>query len=220
MNMFRYGTIAVMLVILGLGLTAPAGSVEASGEAEASEEAPLEEPDEDVDESQFYARRHLSDTEALELQLESDSDRVERDVLTLDSEEIGDLRSTYRVRVFSDSYPIHKIYREGEEEPYRYAIPLQQPGQHEFMDLMYGIDADGTVHRIDLVVYREPYGGEVASRRFMRQFEDRSLNDSQFRVNLDVIHIAGATISAQSVARGTRKVLGLLRMKGLIPDGS
>jgi len=166
-------------------------------------------------ESKFYARRYLSETEALSYQ-HKQSDRVVRNRLELSDSDIQTIRSRYHVNVFTDSYTLYKIYKQDQSEPYRYVIPIQQSGQHEFIDLMYGVNADGTVNRIDLLVYREPYGGEVRSRRFMEQFEGRSLEDSEFRVNLDVIHISGATISSKSVARGTRKVLGMLKLKGYI----
>lgn len=168
------------------------------------------------EESKFYARRYMSETEALSYQ-RTENDRVETVEITLSDTDMRIIRDRQRVNIFTDEYTLYKLYRPDESEPYRYAMPIQYTGQHEFMDLMYGVNADGSVNRIDLMVYREPYGGEVKSRRFMRQFEGRSLEDSEFRVNLDVIHIAGATISARSVASGTRTVLEILRINGYIP---
>lgn len=168
-------------------------------------------------EGQFFARVYLSETEAVRLQKRRPGDRVDTTTVTLSDTALNRIRRRQRVRMFTDTYRVYRLSHPGDSRPYRFAVFLQQPGQHEHIDLMYGIDADGTVHRIDLLVYREPYGGEVRSRRFMRQFEGESLETSQFRVNLDVVHVVGATISSQSVARGTRKVLAILRLKGLIP---
>lgn len=167
-------------------------------------------------ESKFRPRRYMTESEAVDYQTQ-EGDRIEETTITLTDTEIKKLRKRQRVNVFTRDYTLYKIVREDESEPYRYAMPIQQSGQHEYMDLMYGINADGTINRIDLMVYREPYGGEVRSRRFMRQFKGRSLRDSEFRVNIDVIHIAGATISAKAVSAGTRKVLEILRLKGYIP---
>lgn len=166
--------------------------------------------------SKFHARRYMSETEALSYQTQS-GNRVEETTITISDSQIKTLRKRQRVNVYTDQYTLYKIFRSGESEPYRYAMPIQETGQHKFMDIMYGVNADGTINRIDLMVYREPYGGEVKSRRFMQQFEGRSLKDSEFRINLDVVHIAGATISARSVSSGTRKVLEILRLKGYIP---
>lgn len=161
----------------------------------------------------FFARRYMTESRALNLQSKK-AGKIEEEIIQVSDETKRKIRQDVRVSLYQDTYTIHKIYKKNAEVPYRYAIHLKQPGQHKFMDLMYGVNRDGTINRIDLMVYREPHGMEVQQRRFMAQFEDRSLEDSQFRVNLDVIHIAGATISAKSVARGTRKVLALLEKKG------
>ncbi len=169
------------------------------------------------EDGRFFAREYLSETEAVDLQKRRPDDRARRSVITLTDTEVERIRRRQRVKMFTDTYRVYRLYGSQDTRPYRYAVFLQQPGQHEYIDLMYGVDADGAVHRIDVLVYREPYGGEVRERRFMRQFEGETLDSSQFRVNLDVIHVVGATISSKSVARGTRKVLALLRTRGLIP---
>lgn len=173
----------------------------------------LEEKPEHL-ETKFYERTYLSETEALNLQSDTD-DRIKKTTISLNSKQINRLQTEQRVGVFSKEYTVYEIFESGDTRPSRYAVPLQQPGQHEYMDLMYGINADGTIHRIDLMIYREPHGSEIESRRFMAQFEGRSLESSEFQVNYDVIHIAGATISSKATARGARKVLAILEMKGL-----
>ncbi len=161
----------------------------------------------------FFARRYLTEKEALDLQSKK-SDRIETEIIDVSKKLKRKTQRQLRVSLYFDTYTVHKIFKEGTDDPYRYALQLKQPGQHKFMDLMYGVNRDGTVHRIDLMVYREPQGSEVKGRRFMRQFEGRSLRTSDFRVNLDVIHIVGATISSKAVARGSRKVLAILKGKG------
>lgn len=201
----RISLIAVSIFFLATGAFVPVYSAD----------APLDEKP-DKYESKFYAREYLSETDALNLQKKSSDDRVTADAITLEKSEIESIRDNQRVGIFSNEFTVFKLRETGNDQPYRYVIKLRQPGQHEFMDLMYGVNPDGSIHRIDLMVYREPYGGEVKSRRFMRQFEDRTLKSSEFRVNVDVIHIAGATISAKSVSRGARKVLAILKIKDYI----
>lgn len=203
--------------ILWIVLAVPvflAGTVVAS---EAKTKEPLKEKPDHL-KTKFYERTYLSETQALDRQTDS-GDRVVETTITLTDEQVNRLQTEQRVGVFSREYTVYEIYpSEDAEEPYRYAIPLKQPGQHEYMDLMYGVSEDGTIHRIDLMIYREPHGMEVESRRFMGQFEGRSLESSEFQVNYDVIHIAGATISSKSTARGARKVLALLGMKGFTSE--
>jgi Na+-translocating ferredoxin:NAD+ oxidoreductase RnfG subunit len=181
----------------------------------AKSDTPLKEKPDDLEETKFYERTYLPETKALDLQTES-GDRVVETTVELTDDQIDRLQSEHRVGVFSKKYTVYKIYSSKKsDDPYRYAVPLKQPGQHEYMDLMYGVNKDGTINRIDLMIYREPHGMEIESRRFMGQFEGRTLESSEFQVNYDVIHIAGATISSKSTARGARKVLAILKMKGL-----
>ncbi|MBL4888787.1 MAG: FMN-binding protein [Candidatus Lindowbacteria bacterium] len=170
-----------------------------------------------ADKSQFFSRIYMTETEAVRNQLQHpESDRVEADTFLLTAEQVKAVKKRQRVRMFTDVVRYYRIYKKGDTILYRYAVFLQEPGQHEYMDLMYGVNTNGAISRVDLLVYREPYGGEIESRRFMRQFEGKNLGNSKLRVNRDVIHIVGATISSKSAARGARKVLGILKIKGMI----
>lgn len=167
-------------------------------------------------ESPFFDRVYLTEAEAVDLQKDDSSDRATAETVTLTPAEVERLRRDRRVRIFTDSYRVWSIARAGETAPYRRVVLLQEPGQHEYMDLAIGVDASGAIHRVDLLVYREPQGGEVASRRFMDQFRGKTIG-SPLRVNRDVVHIVGATISAHAVAAAARRALGILRLRGMIP---
>ena len=59
----------------------------------------------------------------------------------------------------------------------------------------------------DILVYREPYGGEVAYDAWRRQFRGKSSGDA-LQVGRDIRTISGATISVNAVTLGVRKALG------------
>ena len=59
--------------------------------------------------------------------------------------------------------------------------------------------------RVDIIRYREPYGGAVASRNWLNQFTGKSGGDN-FKVDKEIDSISGATISVNSVARGVQKL--------------
>lgn len=159
----------------------------------------------------------MSETEAVRLQMDAAGDHVRTLVLTLTDTEVLSLKKYQRVKMFTREYRVHVLSKAKDGPAYRYAIFLQEPGQHEYMDLVYGVDPGGEIHRVDLLVYREPYGGEIEGRRFMKQFEGKSLSNAKFRVNSDVVHIVGATISANSVSFAARRALGILQLRGYIP---
>lgn len=80
-------------------------------------------------------------------------------------------------------------------------------GKHEFITYGAGIDAEGRVIGIDVLEYRETYGGEVQEESWRRQFDGKSLGTDQLRLGKDVHGIAGATLSARNITDGVRKLL-------------
>jgi Na+-translocating ferredoxin:NAD+ oxidoreductase RnfG subunit len=59
---------------------------------------------------------------------------------------------------------------------------------------------------VDILVYREPYGGEVAYDAWRRQFRGKSALD-RLEVGKDIRTISGATISVNAVTLGVRRAL-------------
>ncbi len=59
---------------------------------------------------------------------------------------------------------------------------------------------------MDILVYREPYGGEVAYEPWRRQFRGKTAADS-LRVGREIRSISGATISVHAVTLGVRRLL-------------
>jgi Na+-translocating ferredoxin:NAD+ oxidoreductase RnfG subunit len=85
------------------------------------------------------------------------------------------------------------------------ALVTEELGKHQPITFMVALDAKNTVRRVELLQYRERYGGGVAARRFMAQFEGKSGKDSLV-VGKDIDGVSGATISSKAIARGVRKV--------------
>ena len=66
-------------------------------------------------------------------------------------------------------------------------------------------DLQGHINHSEIIKYREPYGGEISSPRWLRQFKQKD-DSSSFGVGADIDGISGATISVNSVSRGIRKL--------------
>lgn len=56
-----------------------------------------------------------------------------------------------------------------------------------------------------VLIYREDYGGEIASKRWLRQFEGKS-NGLKMKFGHDIQNISGATISSRSITNGINKL--------------
>jgi hypothetical protein len=81
-------------------------------------------------------------------------------------------------------------------------------GKHELITYAVGLNADGTVRRVEVLEYRESYGGEVAGEGWLRQFVGKSAG-SPVKVGQDIANISGATLSSRHLADGVHRVLAL-----------
>jgi len=82
-------------------------------------------------------------------------------------------------------------------------------GKDQPITFLVAIDPTDRLKDVDILVYREPYGGEVAYEPWRRQFRGKSAGDS-LRVGKEVRNISGATISVHAVTLGVRRMLAQL----------
>jgi len=79
-------------------------------------------------------------------------------------------------------------------------------GKDQPITFLVAVDPDDRLKDIDILVYREPYGGEVAYEPWRRQFRGARASDS-LRVGKEIRSISGATISVHAVTLGVRRLL-------------
>jgi transcriptional regulator of nitric oxide reductase len=81
-------------------------------------------------------------------------------------------------------------------------------GKHQPMDYLVALDPQGRVVDVELLTYREAYGGGVRSARFRAQFKGRGAA-AALTLGQDVDAVSGATISSRTLADGVAKALHL-----------
>jgi hypothetical protein len=79
-------------------------------------------------------------------------------------------------------------------------------GKHLYIDYAVALDASGRIHRVDILQYRESYGGEVREPAWLAQFVGKS-SASPLRVGQDIRNISGATLSAHHVTEGVKRIV-------------
>jgi Na+-translocating ferredoxin:NAD+ oxidoreductase RnfG subunit len=79
-------------------------------------------------------------------------------------------------------------------------------GKHLYIDYSVAIDPGGQVRRVDILQYRESYGGEVRESSWLSQFVGKS-GGSALKVNQDIRNISGATLSSHHVTEGVKRIL-------------
>jgi hypothetical protein len=79
-------------------------------------------------------------------------------------------------------------------------------GKHLYIDYTVALDPTGRVKRVDILTYRESYGGEVRETGWLGQFVGKT-SGSPLRVGGDIRNISGATLSSLHVTEGVKRVL-------------
>lgn len=79
-----------------------------------------------------------------------------------------------------------------------YAYIDKAPSKTDEFDYLILLDADLIIKKTKILVYREDYGGEIGSRRWLKQFTGKSSSDN-LKYEREIIAISGATISAKAM---------------------
>lgn len=87
-----------------------------------------------------------------------------------------------------------------------FAVVRNVRGKDQPITFLVAIDTLDRLRDVDILVYREPYGGEVAYDAWRRQFRGKSAAD-RLQVGRDIRSISGATISVHAVTAGVRRAL-------------
>lgn len=82
----------------------------------------------------------------------------------------------------------------------------QAPTKIDVFDYVVIFDENLIIKKIKVLAYREDYGGEISSRRWLKQFNDLTPSDSIVYKN-EIKGISGATISAKSMTITINKLL-------------
>lgn len=96
------------------------------------------------------------------------------------------------------------------DEVVGYAVVTEEVGKFLPIRFMVGVDPQGAVGDVAVLIHREAIGGDCRRRRYLDQFHGKTLNDP-VRRNRDLLHVAGATMSCDGIARGVRKVLAVVQ---------
>ena len=88
------------------------------------------------------------------------------------------------------------------------AVVVEEIGKHRPITFVVGLRPDRSVQDVAVMAYREAYGGEVRTTRFLRQYRGKTPAD-QLRSGSEIRNIAGATLSVDAASRAVRKAQAL-----------
>ena len=100
---------------------------------------------------------------------------------------------------------LFKIYSDGMHLGYGYIG--KAPSQAATFDYLVLFDTNLIITKSKILVYREEYGGEIGSKRWLKQFIGVASNVHELIYGEDIIPISGATISVRSMTQAMNDLL-------------
>lgn len=79
-------------------------------------------------------------------------------------------------------------------------------GKHEFITYAVALSPDGAVRGVEILDYRETYGGEIRNPKWRQQFVGKRTG-AALKLDQDIRNISGATLSCRHVTDGVRRLL-------------
>ncbi len=98
-----------------------------------------------------------------------------------------------------------------------YAVICEEIGKHRPITFIAGVTPDGKVKDVAIMMYREPQGGEIRRRSFLKQFSGKHLSNP-IMPRQDILSLSGATLSVRAMSRGVRKALAVVQAVYLNPQ--
>ncbi|HET6401214.1 MAG TPA: FMN-binding protein [Candidatus Kapabacteria bacterium] len=127
---------------------------------------------------------------------------LSKQIITIDPVMAARVRARSGQPVF-DKVIVHEASLNGKS--IGYGIVDDVPGKAQPITYMTLFKPDGTIADIEVLVYRESYGGEIQYNTFRHQFRGKNAS-SPLRIGNDIENIAGATISSNAIANGAKKI--------------
>ncbi|MEP4946375.1 MAG: FMN-binding protein [Flavobacteriaceae bacterium] len=114
----------------------------------------------------------------------------------------SDLNSKTAVELGSEN--LFKVIQN--EKLIGYVYLGQAPSMKNIFDYVVLFNRDLSIKKSKVLIYREDYGRQIGSQRWLKQFIGMRVNKA-IRYGEDVDAIAGATISAKSMTKAVNDVL-------------
>lgn len=92
-----------------------------------------------------------------------------------------------------------------------YAYVSKAPSKTDNFDYLVLLDPELVIIKAKVLVYREDYGGEIGSKRWLKQFIGKTQDDN-LRYGDNIVAISGATISVKSFTEAINNLLQSLKI--------
>ncbi|MDH5367573.1 MAG: FMN-binding protein [Cyclobacteriaceae bacterium] len=119
-------------------------------------------------------------------------------------------------QIKDDEYQLFKL--NNGEKLQGYMFLSKAPSRYDHFDYMLIYTPELNIKSAQILVYRESYGGEIGSVRWLKQFIGLNKQNT-FELGEDIQGISGATVSCQAATKGFKKstiIMNKLKDEGAI----
>jgi Na+-translocating ferredoxin:NAD+ oxidoreductase RnfG subunit len=79
-------------------------------------------------------------------------------------------------------------------------------GKHEYIPFALGLDEKGAVKGIEILEYKEAYGGQIREPEWQKQFVGKDAG-TKLQLDKNIRNISGATLSCKHISDGVERLL-------------
>lgn len=131
------------------------------------------------------------------------SDRIDKKtnkILFKTFEEIEFIKTPLLVQSTNKDEKWYKIIEKSTNETLGFAETTTAFGKFDKFDFLVLYNPNKTIKKVRVLIYREDHGGEIGNKRWLRQFEGKSIKNvkSLYR---DIDGISGATLSCNAITK-------------------
>lgn len=90
-----------------------------------------------------------------------------------------------------------------------YVIITQAKGRYDMFDYLVAVNSKLEIERVRVLKYRSENGGEITSKKWLKQFIGYSGGDLRYKKEISAL--SGATLSAKAIIEDIPKSLAILR---------
>ena len=90
-----------------------------------------------------------------------------------------------------------------------YVVVAKARSKFENFDYVIYYDQNKVIKAVRVLQYREDYGGEIASKRWLKQFDGKDA-ESPIKIDEDIQGISGATISYRAITSGVKNITQIM----------
>ncbi len=161
--------------------------------------------------SPVYAADYLTAEQAQKV-IFADAQSFEAHPANITSDQKDKIKSISGLRQRWDTQQIWRAVKNG--KTLGWFVVDEVIGKHEFIIYGVGVSPDGHVVGVEIMTYRETYGGGVRDAIWRKHLVGKTLADP-FKLDEDVPNISGGTLSSRNVMDGVKRVLAIQKVLNL-----